>query len=60
MSPDLEPGPARGRKFYLALACYGAIAVLAGLTLDGKFLWVVWIFLGGLAFKTYLATLQKP
>jgi len=58
--PVPEAGPARGRKFYLALACYAAIAILAALTLDGKFLWVVWIFLGGLALKTYIATLQKP
>lgn len=54
------PGPQRGRKFYLALACYGVIALLATLTLDGKFLWVVWIFLGGLALKTYIATLKEP
>lgn len=54
------PGPQRGRKFYLALACYGVIALLATLTLDGKFLWVVWIFLGGLALKTYIATLKQP
>jgi hypothetical protein len=44
----------------LALASYGAIALLATLTLDGKFLWVVWIFLGGLALKTYIATLKQP
>jgi hypothetical protein len=53
-------GPTRGRKFYIALACYAAIALLAAMTLDGKFLWVVWICLGGLALKTYIATLQKP
>ena len=37
-----------------------APALLAAMTLEGKFLWVVWIFLGGLALKTYIATLQKP
>jgi hypothetical protein len=58
--PELKAGPQRGRKFYLALACYAAIALLASVTLEGKFLWVVWIFLGGLALKTYIATLQKP
>jgi hypothetical protein len=42
------------------LAGYVAIALLAAETLEGKFLWVVWIFLGGLAVKTYIATLQKP
>ncbi|MGA2880471.1 MAG: hypothetical protein ABSG13_16105 [Bryobacteraceae bacterium] len=58
--PGPVPGPQRGRKFYIALACYGAIALLATVTLDGKFLWVVWIFLGGLALKTYIATLKQP
>ena len=58
--PGLEPGPKRDRKFYWALASYGVIAVLATLTLDGKFLWVVWIFLAGLALKTYIATLKQP
>jgi hypothetical protein len=58
--PVPEAGPQRGRKFYLALACYAAIALVAAATLEGKFLWVVWIFLGGLALKTYIATLQKP
>jgi hypothetical protein len=42
------------------LACYAAIALLATFSLDGKFLWVVWIFLGGLALKTYIATLKQP
>jgi hypothetical protein len=58
--PVPEAGPRRGRKFYAALACYAAIALLAAATLDGKFLWVVWILLAGLAVKTYIATLQKP
>jgi hypothetical protein len=58
--PGFESGPKRGRKFYAALACYAAIGLLATLTLDGKFLWVVWIFLGGLALKTYIARLQQP
>jgi hypothetical protein len=57
--PDPDPGPPRGRKFYGALASYGAIALLAAATLDGKFRLVVWIFLGGLALKTYLATLKQ-
>ncbi len=60
LDPEPDPGPKRGRKFYLALTCYGAIALLATLTLDGKFRWVVWIFLSGLALKTYIATLKQP
>jgi hypothetical protein len=54
-----EP-PQSGPNLTAAMACYGGIAVLAWFTLDGKFLGVVWIFLGGLAVKTYLAKLQKP
>ena len=60
---ELEPapdGPRRGRKFYLALACYGAIALLATFTLDGKMRWVVWIFMAWLTFRTYLETLRRP
>src|SRR5581483_70269 len=53
-------GPRRGRKFYLALACYAAISLLAAFTLDGKIRWVVWIFMGWLAFRTYLETLRRP
>jgi hypothetical protein len=40
------------------MACYAAIALLAALTLDGRFLWVVWIFLGWFAVRTYIATLK--
>jgi hypothetical protein len=58
--PESDTGASRGRKFYLALACYAAIALLATFTLEGKFLWVVWVFLGGLALKTYIATLKQP
>jgi len=60
VSFDPDDKPIRGRKFYIALAVYTGIALLAALTLDGKFLWVVWIFLGGLALKTYIATLKQP
>jgi hypothetical protein len=59
--PEAEPDPKKAqRRFYLAIASYAALALLAWLTMDGKFLLLVWIFLGGLAIKTYLATLQKP
>ena len=58
--PALLPGGPRKRKFYVALACYAALALLAGLTLDGNFRLVVWILLGGLAVKTYIAKLREP
>jgi len=56
---DLD-APKRGRKFYAALACYAGIALLAQFTLTGNFRLVVWIFMGYLALRTYLATLRKP
>jgi hypothetical protein len=58
--PEGEPGPPQKRRFYIALSAYAAIALLAGVTLDGNFRLVVWILLGGLALKTYIATLKQP
>ncbi|HLG95572.1 MAG TPA: hypothetical protein VKX49_04590 [Bryobacteraceae bacterium] len=57
---SLQTPPTRGRKFYIALVCYAGIAALAAFTLDGKFRLAVWVFLGYLAFRTYLHTMQKP
>lgn len=48
------------RKFWIAMACYGLIGSLAGLTLDGKFRLAVWVFLLYLAARTYLQTRLKP
>ena len=45
-------------KFYIALGCYAALAALAAVTLDGPFRLAVWIFLAGLAVKTWLARLR--
>ena len=58
--PEGDSGPQRKRRFYLALAAYAGIALLAAVTLDGNFRLVVWILLGGLALKTYIATLKQP
>ena len=59
--PELESEPLKsGPKFWVAMTCYVAIALLAWLTLDGKMLWVVWIFLGWFAVRTYITKLQKP
>jgi hypothetical protein len=60
LETDPDPGPKPGRKFYLALAAYAGIALLAGFTLDGNFRLVVWILLGALALKTYIHTLKQP
>ena len=56
---DEEP-PKSGPSLWTALLLYGGIAVLAGFTLDGTFRLVVWVFLGGLAIKTWIAALRKP
>jgi hypothetical protein len=45
-------------RLYAALATYAVIALLAAVTLQGKFRIVVWIFMVGLAVKTWLASLQ--
>jgi hypothetical protein len=57
---DESPSKGKGPSFLTAMVCYAAIALLAGFTLDGKPRLVVWIFLAGLAVRTYLATLRKP
>ena len=59
---DGDESPSKGKRpsFLAAMASYAAIALLAAFTLDGNFRLVVWIFLAGLALRTYLATLRKP
>ena len=61
MTPnDDAPVNGKGPSLLAAMVCYAAIALLAAFTLDGNFRLVVWIFLAGLAIKTYLFTLRKP
>ncbi len=43
------------KKLYLAIATYGALALLATFTLDGVFLYGIWILMAGLAAKTLIA-----
>lgn len=49
------PAPASLGRLLAALAAYAVLAALAGWTLDGPFRWAVWIFLAGLAVKTWAA-----
>jgi hypothetical protein len=42
-------------RFLYAMGTYAALALLATFTLDGNFRLAVWIFLAGLAVKTYIA-----
>jgi len=58
-SPDFSDGPlppqASNSRFAAALAAYAVLGLAAGLTLDGMIRWAVWIFLAGLAVKTWAA-----
>ncbi len=42
------------KRLAAALAAYAVIALLAGLTLDGKLRLAIWILLAGLAVKTLI------
>ncbi len=46
-------------RFYFALAAYAVLALLALLTLQDPFRLATWVFLGGLAFKSWLVTLRQ-
>lgn len=48
-----------GRRAVIALAAYAALAVLAGIRLDGRPRLVVWLFLGLFAVKTLLMVLKQ-
>lgn len=43
------------RRLAAAFACYGVLAVMAALTLDGSLRVLVWVLLGALALRTWLA-----
>ncbi|MCS7314599.1 MAG: hypothetical protein RMI94_02145 [Bryobacterales bacterium] len=53
--PRPLPPQASRSRFLTALAAYLVLAALAGWTLDGMFRWAVWVFLAGLAVKTWAA-----
>jgi hypothetical protein len=46
-------------RFITALVCYAVLALLSAFTLDGVFRIGVWIVLGGLAVKTWIAQAQR-
>lgn len=47
------------RRFYIAMGVYCVLALLAAVTLDKEIRLVTWIFLAGLAVKTYIATFRR-
>ena len=46
-------------KFVSAMACYAALAILAGFTLSGNIRIGTWIILGYFALRTYLVVLKS-
>lgn len=50
-------GPHKKKRLIGAFATYAVLAALAGFTTSGVVRLATWIFLGGLALKTWLATL---
>jgi hypothetical protein len=46
-------------RLIAAMAAYVLLAALAGVTLTGKMRIAVWIFLGGMAVKTWLSSLHN-
>ena len=50
--------PAREKKYLIAMGVYGLLAILAGFQMDGNIRLAVWIFLGGLAAKTWIGKLR--
>jgi hypothetical protein len=55
---DFDPAALR-RKLKYALAAYAAIAVMAGLTLDGALLYGVLLFLGALAVRSWVVVKRE-
>ncbi len=46
-------------RFLTAMACYAVLALLAALTMHGPLRTAVWLLLGGLAVKTWIAHSAK-
>jgi len=46
-------------RFIVAMACYAVLALLSAFTLEGEFRIGVWILLGGLAVKTWIAQAMR-
>ncbi len=46
-------------RFIAAQCFYAALAILAGFTLSGDIRIATWVFLGGIALKTWLVVLKR-
>ena len=48
------------RKLILPLLAYAVLGALAAVTLEGKLRIAIWILLGALAVKTWIASVSAP
>ena len=46
-------------RLLIAMLCYAALAAVAGLALEGMFRAAVWVFLGGLLIRTWIAAARQ-
>jgi hypothetical protein len=46
------------RRFLYTVTGLALLAILAGVTLEGNIRYATWVFLGGIAIKTYLSVLR--
>jgi hypothetical protein len=46
-------------RLIAAMSCYALLAVLAAVSLNGMFRAAVWVFLAGLAVKTWIAATAR-
>jgi hypothetical protein len=59
MTPDPAPSENRKFRFLVTMGIFCALAILASLSLSGVIRTATWIFLGGLALKTWIAYAGK-
>jgi hypothetical protein len=46
-------------KLAIALCAYAGLGLLAWLTLEGELRWIVWVLMGALAVKTWVAAKRQ-
>lgn len=56
---EVTEAPQSNRRFAVGMLIYLVLAILATVTLDGPIRIATWLFLGGLAVKTWIAVLKK-
>jgi hypothetical protein len=57
--PDQNRGKFMRPRLAIALCCFAILAILAAATLEGIFRMGVWLLLGALAVKTWIASIRE-